>query len=336
MVVSARHVYAVTLRKAHFYAKSRGVDPGTLLADTGLMPEDLDDPYNLISVEQARHYYLNLVNALGEDGVGLDIGWLTRLSDEGLHGISTLTERTAGEALQNSWKHRDNYNLLVDWKYQVSGNLIIVTVSSEESDPHLRTFLVERGLATFQANTEEIHGEGAKPLKVLLDYEAPDALEKHKDIFRCPLRFSQEHSQLYYPVEWADFLLHTYDPKAGELLGALRTSIHDKLSSSEDIVQDVKMALRRTPGRFPSLEQVASDLAMSSRTLHRKLGQRDVRFQDLLDAERRRVAEDLLSNTEMNVQQIAEKCGFAEPQNFSQAFRRWTGMAPSQFRASRK
>jgi AraC-like DNA-binding protein len=239
-------------------------------------------------------------------------------------------------ALENSWKHRDNYNLLVDWKYRASGNLIIVTVSSEESDHRLRTFLIERALATMQAHIEEIHGEKAKPLKVLLDYEAPDAIDKYKDFFRCPLRFSQERSQLYYPLEWMDFPLQTYDPKAGELLGALRTSIHDKLCSCDDIVRDVKIALRRTPGRFPSLEQVASDLAMSSRTLHRKLGQRDMRFQDLLDAERRRVAEDLLISTKMNVQQVAEKCGFAESQNFSQAFRRWTGMTPSQFRASRK
>ncbi len=114
----------------------------------------------------------------------------------------------------------------------------------------------------------------------------------------------------------------------------MRTSLHNKLSSEEDIVEDVRLALRRKPGEFPSLERIAEGLAMSSRTLHRKLGQRDLRYQDLLDEERQRIAEDLLLNTGMNIQQIAVQCGFSEPQNFSQAFRRWSGKSPGDFRSS--
>ena len=94
------------------------------------------------------------------------------------------------------------------------------------------------------------------------------------------------------------------------------------------------MALRREPGKFPSVERIAEGLAMSSRTLRRKLGQHDVRYQDLLEEERRRVAEDLLLNTTMTIQQIADQCGFNDAQNFSQAFRRWQGMTPTEFRNS--
>ena len=74
---------------------------------------------------------------------------------------------------------------------------------------------------------------------------------------------------------------------------------------------------------------------MSSRTLRRKLGQQNVRYQDLLDEERRHVAEDFLLNTTMTIQQIADQCGFNDAQNFSQAFRRWQGMTPTEFRKSR-
>ena len=77
-------------------------------------------------------------------------------------------------------------------------------------------------------------------------------------------------------------------------------------------------------------------MAMSSRTLRRKLGQRNVRYQDLLDQERRRLAEDFLLSTTLSVQQIADKCGFTDAQYFSQAFKRWMGMSPTEFRQSRK
>lgn len=336
MGLTSRRTYAITLRKALFYMKSQGYDPAVLLAGTGLTQEDLSDSYNFVSEEQARSYYLNLVGAVNCDGVGLEIGWRTGLADMGLHGMAMLTERTAGEALKKTWELRDNYNLLAEWQYRVAGNLIIFTVSSIEQNPKLRVFLIERVMATIMANVEEIFGEESNPLRVSLDYSPPSSVDKYKEIFRCPLRFSQEQSQIYYPLAWADVHLDSHDPQTRELLGVLRADIHNKLRSGDDIVHSVKLALRRSaPGEFPNLEQVASELAMSSRTLHRKLGQQNVHFQSLLDAERRQLAEDLLSNTETNIQKISEQCGFADSHNFSQAFRRWTGMSPSEFRSSR-
>lgn len=118
------------------------------------------------------------------------------------------------------------------------------------------------------------------------------------------------------------------------MLGTLRNSLHEKLAANGNVVLEVKMALRQTAGQFPSLEQIADSLAMSSRTLRRKLGQQNVRFQELLDDERRRVAEDLLLNTQMTIQQVSERCGSSGAQNFSQSFRRWQGVSPSQFRST--
>ncbi|MFC1579074.1 helix-turn-helix transcriptional regulator [Pseudomonadota bacterium] len=88
-------------------------------------------------------------------------------------------------------------------------------------------------------------------------------------------------------------------------------------------MDDVKLELRRQPVVFPGIEQVADSLAMSSRTLRRKLGQQEEQFQDLLDLTRQEVAQDYLGNTNLNIQQIAEYCGFQDPENFSKAFKRW-------------
>jgi len=315
---------------------SQGFKPASLLAHTELSEADLAEPYYLVSEEQARMYYRNLVCLADRDGVGLEIGWRTALSDMGPHGMALVTERTVGDSLRKTWEIRDNYNLLLDWKYEVSGTLLIHRVWCSEPDEKLRIFLLERGLATLQAHSEELLGPQAKPLRVLLDYKTPANIDQYKDVFRCPLRFSQQQTEIHYPANLLDAPLETYDPQAADVLGALRTSIHEKLSSGGYIVHDVKMALRRTPGVFPSLDSVADGLAMSSRTLRRKLGQHNMRYQDLLDEERRRIAEDFLLNTTMTVQQIADQCGFSDAQNFSQAFRRWQGMSPTQFRQAHK
>lgn len=331
-----KQVFAITLRKAHSYMKSRGHSPAALLANTELTEKDLAEPYNLVSEQQARMYYLNLVSLAQTGAIGLEIGWKTALSDMGPHGMAVMTAPTLAEALLKSWEIRDNYNLLVDWKYSIKSGLITHTLFIDEPNESLRIFLLERGLATLQAHAEELAGPDAKPVRLAVDYKAPASVDHYKEIFRCPLLFSQDRVQLQYQASWMELELDTHDSQAGEVLGALRTSLHEKLSSGGDIVNDVKMALRRTPGKFPSLERIADGLAMSSRTLRRKLGQHDVRYQDLLDQERQRVAEDFLLNTNASIQQVADQCGFTDAHNFSQAFRRWRGMPPSEFRASRK
>ncbi len=335
MSAANKRIYALTLRKAHSYMQSRGFEVSELLVKTELSEDDFADPYNLISEDQARMYYANLVHLINRDGVGLEIGWMTALSDMGPHGMTLLTERTVGDALRKTWMIRDNYNLLLDWEYEVKGGILIHRVRCQEQDAKLRIFLIERGLGTLQAHCEELLGVEQKPLRVLLDYKAPANIDNYKDIFGCPLRFSQQTTELHYTAEWLDQPLETYDPQAVDMLGELRTRLHEKLSSGGDIVHDVTMALRRKPGQFPSLERIAEGMAMSSRTLRRKLGQHDVRYQDLLDEERRRVAEDFLLNSTLSVQQIADKCGFTDAQNFSQAFKRWTGVSPTEFRQTR-
>lgn len=336
MTLPSSRVYAITLRKALSFMTAQGVDSADLLANTELSLADLAAPYHLISEGQARMFYLNLLRLAERDGVGLEIGWRTALSDMGPHGMALATERTVGDSLRKTWEIRNNYNLLLDWEFEVAGSLLIHHIRCSEKDEKLRIFLLERGIATLQAHSEELLGPQAKPLRVLLDYKTPANVEQYKDVFRCPLRFRQHHTELHYPAEWLDKRIETYDPQAADVLGALRISLHEKLAARGNIVDDVKMALRRNPGDFPSLERIAENLAMSSRTLRRRLGQNDVRYQDLLDAERRRVAEDFLLNTTMTMQQIADQCGFSDAQNFSQSFRRWLGMSPTQFRRAHR
>ena len=187
-----------------------------------------------------------------------------------------------------------------------------------------------------QAHSEELAGSEAAPIKVLLDYPAPKNFKRYKDIFRCPVHFNQKVIELHYPAHYLDLDMKSYDPQAHNALEVLQASLLKKLSSEKDIVNEVKMALRRTSGKFPQFDQVASGLAMSPRTLRRKLGTRDVRFQDLLDAERRKVAEDYLTNSTLTIHQIAEQCDFSDAQNFSQAFRRWSGMSPTEYRNSHR
>ena len=175
----------------------------------------------------------------------------------------------------------------------------------------------------------------ARPLHVFLDYKAPKNFKRYAEIFRCPVYFGRKTVEIHYPVSYLNQEMESYDPQVHDALEVVQAGLVKRLAGEKDIVNEVKMALRRETGAFPRLNEVAGMLAMSPRTLRRKLGNREVRFQDLLDEERQRVAEDFLANSDLTVQQIADQCGFSDAQNFSQAFKRWSGMSPTDFRRAK-
>jgi hypothetical protein len=66
---------------------------------------------------------------------------------------------------------------------------------------------------------------------------------------------------MHYPLSYLDQELKSHDPQSHDVLEVLQSSLLKKLSAEKDMVNEVKMALRRKPEEFPDLEQVASKLA---------------------------------------------------------------------------
>jgi AraC-like DNA-binding protein len=79
---------------------------------------------------------------------------------------------------------------------------------------------------------------------------------------------------------------------------------------------------------------VARALAVSGRTLNRRLADEGTSFRGLLDEVRQEFACALLQDRSLSVGDVAFFLQYSEPAAFHRAFRRWTGQAPSDFRAT--
>ncbi|MET0531954.1 MAG: helix-turn-helix transcriptional regulator [Microvirga sp.] len=78
---------------------------------------------------------------------------------------------------------------------------------------------------------------------------------------------------------------------------------------------------------------MARRLAVHRRTLNRHLRAEGIQFRTLSDAVRFAVARQLLSDTDIPLAKIAAALDFSEPAAFTRAFQRWSGRAPSSWRA---
>ena len=79
-------------------------------------------------------------------------------------------------------------------------------------------------------------------------------------------------------------------------------------------------------------ERAAEICGINKRTLARRLAARGTSIGSEISAMRRERASQLLADTDKTVRAVALDVGYPDPAVFSRAFKRWTGMTPSQYR----
>ncbi len=84
-------------------------------------------------------------------------------------------------------------------------------------------------------------------------------------------------------------------------------------------------------GRF-GMDDVARRLAVSSRTLQRRLRSEGTNFKSVVDTTRESLARNYLRRTQLSATEIAYLLGFEEPNSFFRAVQRWTGTTPARLR----
>lgn len=84
-------------------------------------------------------------------------------------------------------------------------------------------------------------------------------------------------------------------------------------------------------GQF-AMDTVARRLAVSTRTLQRRLRAEGTTFKAVIDGTRQELARSYLRRTQLNSSEIAYLLGFEEPNSFFRAVQRWTGTSPEKLR----
>ncbi|GAB7052606.1 AraC family transcriptional regulator [Catenuloplanes indicus JCM 9534] len=113
----------------------------------------------------------------------------------------------------------------------------------------------------------------------------------------------------------------------------LRRRLAD-LERAESTAERVRAALvELLPAGAGTAAGVARRLALSGRTLQRRLAAEHTTFQAVLDSTRHALARAYLDRADVSVTEIAFLLGYDDPGSFYRAFRSWTGTTPQQARS---
>jgi AraC-like DNA-binding protein len=197
--------------------------------------------------------------------------------------------------------------------------------------------LAEFNLAGLVSFARWMAGAQARPLRIDVIYAEPADTREHARVLGCPLRFAQSCYRVVLPAAALDAPLIQPDPAMRELMQRLAEQQLRALPRGDDWLAQARALIARRLQQPPvEIDGVAATLALSTRSLQRRLHGEGLSFSQLVEQVRRDLAERHLADATLDLTDIALLLGYSEQSAFQRAFKRWTGATPAQWRATQR
>lgn len=311
-----------------------GHDPDALLEAAGLSRAEVFDPDARLPVAGADALWRAAWERSGDPCLALHAAEALPFGAYKVLDYTMAASPTIGEGLRRVAA----YFRLVDARaeLQVEEQDAAVLLRMVAAGGEIRASAQEYTFAAVMLRSRRAARQPWFPLSVSFAFPRPDDAGEHARIFGVPPRFDAAHPEIAVSMAtWVTPSLGA-EPALLSILDEHARALLDRLPpGEEDLVARTRAAIAaELRGGDPSIGRVARKLAMSDRTLQRRLGEAGTSYAALLDEVRRQWAEAYLRRPEIGLCEVAWLLGFAEQSSFTRAFRRWTGTSPGRFRAS--
>jgi AraC-like DNA-binding protein len=261
--------------------------------------------------------------------VGIHFAQGLTASSLGVVGYLAMSSATALDAL-----HRvGSYHSLVKGDGAVTieerhGEVRIVDGPGPDRSPWAR-HLAEAVIFAYRFCIEQWSARTVIPRKVRFQHRAPRESELVERAFGCRVTFGAPVNEIIFATADLRVPFVTRDAALVEYLSPVADQLLDALPHSDTLLGSVERAIRLDlPSGDISLGHVAHRLGVGERTLQRRLRDRSLSFQEIVDRVRRTAATRLLDDPGLGLEDVAFLLGYADTSSFRRAHKRWTGRTP--------
>lgn len=329
-------VSVIAVRALAAAVESAGVARTDFLAEAGLSSAQFDDAFARISLADYARARRAALTTSGDAALGLHMGG--HVSTGRFDVLASLVEHAS--CLREAFHMIARYARIVvegpHLELSERDDVAFVQYIEPGGDiPEIR-FTAEFVTSSLLYLMRRFVGADALPRRVLFAHTAPAHRAEYTCVFGGREQFSHPLTGIEFERTWLD---HNHTYRSPELCTLLKSRAELLLARVE---QDAPAADRvrrwlacHSLEPRPTMDVVARDLGMSSRSLRRRLHGEQVPYAALVEDALVLRAKTMLEDPHHSVQEAAYALGFHTPNAFSRAFKRWTGMAPSAYRAAR-
>lgn len=315
--------------------KSAEGDPDQILRTVGLDRADLSRPDGFMPCADFARILEEAARATGDECFGLHFGEHYQPKNIGPFIYVVLNSPTIAAALDNIIRYLRVHNAAAE-----------VTVTTEGPRTFLRQTLIgvpvedarqqsEYSVAVALNTIRMMVGSRWVPMEVQFAHQPPRQTSEHLRVFGAPVSFAAPTNALVFDPEFVERQVPSADERLYPIMRRYLEQVLQEMPRETDELASVRRAVGEIMREGdPKLADVARKIALSPRTLQRRLKEQGLDFKGLVDDTRRRFSLNYLKDPQHTLTEIAYLLGYSEVSAFNRAFKRWTGTTPVSYRRS--
>jgi AraC-like DNA-binding protein len=311
------------------FATQKGIDVRTALAEAGVPTDLMDNRDERLSFTQSIAFFEQLVRRSRDRAFHVHVAEQRGRIGFDLYGHMQDTCTTLGESMRAMVRY---YRLLIDVPMDVLADenvtRIRVTVPTDLVVP-----AIEFTYVRFVCRSRERSGTRWVPRDVTFQGPPPPYRDELQNLLRAPVRYDHWSCDLVLDNSLLELPFRPVDLRVRDFLSSYADEMLSRLPPVGSFIGMVRKIISdMLPENVPDLQHLAQRLHMSVRTLQRRLRESGTSHQQLVDQTRHDLALGYLLKPRATIAETAFVLGFSDLAGFYRAFKRWTGMTPSQYR----
>lgn len=312
-----------------------GLPRALCLRRTGITEAALADPHAVVQLSQELAFYRNVLNVSGDPLIGLRIGAGYHLANYGMWGFAMMSTSSFRQALAIALRFVPLTFTFFDYSIEEKAGEVTMAIDPLGDYGNCNQLLIDREIAAAYAVLCQVLDIRFPLNSVHVVHNSSRYSRRYRDHYGCDVTFGSDRSRFAFPRALLDLTPRGNNPNTAEFCTQQCELLVARLDSASTLVHEIRQRLMFRPGQFRTLDQLATEMGMSSRSLRRHLANETTSYRSILDGVRFELAKEYLDETSLPLSDIAAVLGYNEPANFSHAFKRWSGKTPSAYRNGR-
>lgn len=309
-----------------------GLPRARCLHRTGITEATLADPHAVVPLSLELAFYRNVLNISGDPLIGLRIGAGYHLANYGMWGFAMMSASSFRQALAIALRFVSLTFTFFTYSIEESASEVTMAIDPLGDYGNCNQLLIDREIAAAYTLLCQVLDTGFPLNSVHVTHSSPRNSQRYCAHYGCDVTFGAQRSQFSFPRELLDATLRGNNPSTAEFFTQQCELLVARLDSASTLVHEIRQRLLFRPGQILSIDQLATEMGMSSRSLRRHLAHETTSYREIVDGIRFELAKEYLDETSLPLSDIAAVLDYNEPAAFSHAFKRWSGITPSAYR----